>query len=112
MRLKPGLRFGLLVAMLPVLLLPLVGLWFVGQMAELTRTERRQSLDDAARNFAAALHDRSDLLDPNASAQRLPANTVALPEALIFRATIDGRDDEWIAVPSTYSPVCRTTPCK
>ena len=105
MRLKPGLRFGLLVAMLPVLLLPLVGLWFVGQMAELTRTERRQSLDDAARNFAAALHDRSDLLDPNASAQRLPANTVALPEALIFRATIDGRDDEWIAVPSREVPV-------
>lgn len=97
-RLRPGLRFGLLVAMLPVLLLPVLGLWFVGQMAELTRTERRQTLDDAARNFAAALHERSDLLGAGANGQPLPENTNALTVGVVFRATIDGRDDEWLGM--------------
>lgn len=101
-RLKPGLRFGLLVAMLPVLLLPVLGLWFVGQMAELTRTERRQTLDDAARNFAAALHERSDLLGAGANGQPLPENTDALTVGVVFRATIDGRDDEWLGMRAAH----------
>ncbi|MFK7962399.1 MAG: ATP-binding protein [Burkholderiaceae bacterium] len=103
-RIKPGLRFGLLVAMLPVLLLPVLGLWFVGQMAELTRTERRQTQDDAARNFAAALHERSDLLGADAGAGALPDNTDALPVGVVFRATIDGRDDEWLGMTGVPVP--------
>ena len=92
----PGLRSALLLAMLPVLLLPLIGLWFVGQMAEITRTERRQSLDDAARSFAATLHERTDLLGQNAAQLQLPANAQPLPVGLIFRATVDGLAQEWL----------------
>lgn len=104
MRVKPGLRSGLLLAMLPVLLLPLVGLWFVGQMAELTRSERRQTLDDATRNFAAALHERTDLLGDTATKAALPGNIEALPVALISRAVIDGLDDEWDGVQGREVP--------
>ncbi len=98
LRIRPGLRWGLLLGMLPVLLLPVIGLWFVGQMAEITRTERRQSIDDAARTFAATLHERTDLLGSGAGESKLPANARPLPVALIFRATIDGLADEWVGV--------------
>lgn len=82
--------------MLPVLLLPVIGLWFVGQMAEITRLERSQSIDNAARSFAATLHERTDLLGRGASDFQLPANAQSLPVGLIARATVDGLDQEWL----------------
>ncbi len=94
--LVPGLRMALVLAMLPVLLLPVLGLWFVGEMAQITRNERRETLNAAARNYAAALSERGDLLGDGAAGRVLPPDTAPLALEVLARAEVDGRADEWI----------------
>ena len=55
--LRLGLRFTLLVALLPLLALPWIGLRFVERMAELTRDSQWETQQAAARSLAASLHE-------------------------------------------------------
>ena len=56
-----GLRFTLLVALLPLLALPWIGLRFVERMAEMTRDVQAETQQAAARSLAASLHERHEL---------------------------------------------------
>jgi signal transduction histidine kinase len=92
--LKLGLRPALLLALLPVLLLPWVGLRFVGQMADITREERREALVGAARGYAAALHERADLFVPR-NETALPGGASALTATSAKKITVDGKVGDW-----------------
>ncbi len=94
-----GLRWTLLVALLPLLTLPWIGLRFVERMAELARDERLDGLAATASTLAAALHERRDLFDPALTAERLPAGADPWPLELVAAVSLDGRADEWIDVP-------------
>ncbi len=60
--LRIGLRAKLLVAVLPLLAIPLVGLGYVREIEALLKEQQEQSLITAARTIATALHDRPSLL--------------------------------------------------
>src|SRR5690606_22838504 len=64
-----GLRFTLLVALLPLLALPWIGLRFVERMAELTRDIQAETQQAAARSLAASLHERHELFGMGDPAQ-------------------------------------------
>ena len=107
MRVRIGLRTVLLLALLPVLLLPWVGLRFVGQMAELTQAERRESLEAATRGFAATLHERADLFGPSREDAPLANGAVPLPLEVLTQAQPDGKADEWAGTNRQAVPVVR-----
>src|SRR5580698_10566403 len=60
--LRIGLRAKLLVAVLPLLAIPLVGLGYVREIEALLKEQQEQNLIAAARTIATALHDRPSLL--------------------------------------------------
>ncbi|HVL56132.1 MAG TPA: hypothetical protein VM491_06485, partial [Burkholderiaceae bacterium] len=74
-----GLRLTLLVALLPLALLPWIGLRFVEQMAQLARDERAESLAAAARGVAATLQLHPELFRD--VARREPTAPGATPVA-------------------------------
>jgi dedicated sortase system histidine kinase len=57
-----GLRAKLLVAVLPLLAIPLVGVGYVREIEALLKEQQEQNLIAAARTIATALHDRPSLL--------------------------------------------------
>ena len=67
--LRLGLRFTLLIALLPLLALPWIGLRFVERMAEMTRDVQAETQQSAARSLAAALHERHELFGRGDPAQ-------------------------------------------
>ncbi len=98
-RLRWGLRWTLLVALLPLATLPWIGLRFVERMTELARDERLDGLAATARTLAAALHERRDLFLAGDDAAPLPPGVEAVPVDVLADATVDGRPDEWFQVP-------------
>ncbi|MGE3927618.1 MAG: hypothetical protein AB7G13_32215 [Lautropia sp.] len=56
-----GLRLLLLVALLPLVALPWIGLRFVERIAELARDAQWETQQTAARSLAASLHERREL---------------------------------------------------
>ncbi|HEY4372251.1 MAG TPA: ATP-binding protein [Burkholderiales bacterium] len=60
--LRFGLRAKLFIAVLPVFLIPVVGLGYVREMEALLKEQQEQNLIAAARTIATALHDRPSLL--------------------------------------------------
>jgi two-component system, OmpR family, sensor histidine kinase ChvG len=57
-----GLRAKLLLAVVPLLAIPLVGLGYVREIEALLKEQQEQNLIAAARTIATALHDRPSLL--------------------------------------------------
>ncbi|MEZ5652985.1 MAG: histidine kinase dimerization/phospho-acceptor domain-containing protein [Burkholderiaceae bacterium] len=102
-RVRLGLRWAMLLAMVPMLLLPVASLQFLSEMAGLTRDERRAQLEATARGFAAALHERRDLFGPDPRAP-LPGNAEPLPVATLPAVSVDGVADEWREVVPTPVP--------
>ena len=94
-----GLRWTLLLSLLPLLTLPWIGLRFVDRMAELARDERLENQAGAARALAASLHERADLFETRRDADRLPAGAQPLPIEVLASASADGRIDDWSGVP-------------
>jgi two-component system sensor histidine kinase ChvG len=112
-RLRLGLRWTLLVALLPLLTLPWIGLRFVERMAELARDERIENQAAAARALAAALHERRDLLGdeltggdagiggrtPTAGARPPRSMRVQpLPVGMLPEGQTDGKSDQWAGI--------------
>jgi two-component system, OmpR family, sensor histidine kinase ChvG len=94
-----GLRFTLALSLVPLLVLPLIGLRFVEVMTELARDERLENLGLAARNLAASLHERPELfLAPDIAGQ--PDRVRLLAVGLLADVRLDQRDREWVGVPS------------
>jgi dedicated sortase system histidine kinase len=60
--LRIGLRAKLLLAVVPLLAIPLVGLGYVREIEALLKEQQEQNLIAAARTIATALHDRPSLL--------------------------------------------------
>ncbi|MGB7301456.1 MAG: ATP-binding protein [Burkholderiaceae bacterium] len=107
MKLRLGLRPALLLALIPVLLLPWLGMRFVGEMVDLTRDQRRESLAGAARSYAAALHERGDLFAQR-SETALPGGARAIVANRLARVVVDGRLSEWAGLerfPIVASPL-------
>jgi signal transduction histidine kinase len=73
-------------------------------MVELTRDERRDALTGAAQNYAAALHERSDLFAAQ-SETALPGGAQAVVAARLARVVVDGRLSEWADQPRFAVPV-------
>lgn len=102
-QLRLGLRWAMLVAMLPVLLLPLAGMLFLSDMATMTRDERREQLAATARGLAAALHERDDLFGADARSP-LPGGAEPMPVATLPAVRVDGVADEWAGIVMTPLP--------
>jgi two-component system sensor histidine kinase ChvG len=106
-RLRIGLRWTLLIALLPLLTLPWVGLRFVERMSDLMRNDRLENLGMTASSLAATLHERRTLFGSAPTIDTLPAGAQALPTALLAQVHADARDDDWSDVPRqtlTVSP--------
>lgn len=97
-RLPLGLRFTLVLSLVPLLVMPLIGLRFVEVMTELARNERLENLGLAARNLAASLHERPELFAA-AAAGRRPDSVRLLPVGLLPDVRVDQRDVEWTGAP-------------
>lgn len=104
MNIRLGLRPALLLALIPVLLLPWLGLRFVVQLVDLTRDERRETLAGAAQNYAAALHERADLF-ASRSETALPGGARPMVASRLARVVVDGRLSEWADLPRQAIPV-------
>lgn len=89
-----GLRWAMLLAMAPILLLPLSGLLFLAELSTLTRDERSEQLASAARGYAGALHERRDLFGPRPTAG-LPGDAQTMPVATAEAIRVDGVADDW-----------------
>src|SRR5690606_24865478 len=98
-----GLRLMLLVALLPLLGLPFIGLRFVEQMAELARDERLENLVVAARNLATSLHERPELFAAAAGAH--PPDSEPITLDLLGPVRVDGDAVEWVEVARRALPV-------
>jgi hypothetical protein len=105
--LRLGLRFTLLVALLPLLALPWIGLRFVERMAEMTRDAQVETQQAAVRGLAASLHERHELFglgDPT----QLPAGMQAIvpytPSAPLTPPAA-GDDLVWAGAPRVELPV-------
>ncbi len=96
-RLPIGLRFTLVLSLIPLLVLPLIGLRFVELMTELARNERLETLDISARNLAVPLHERPELFLPPDATPR-PDSIRSVPVASLDVIDVDQRADEWLAV--------------
>ena len=86
-----GLRLMLLVALLPLLGLPWIGLRFVDEMAELARDERLENLVVAARNLATSLHERPELFAATSGSNVHPPDSEPITLDLLGPA---GRPDD------------------
>jgi len=104
-RLPLGLRFTLALAMVPLLVLPLVGLRFTEVMTELARNERLENQAQAARNLAASLHERRDLFELGAAAGDRRAGAEPLPVELLADVVVDHDAGEWLEVPGRALPM-------
>src|SRR5690606_33128720 len=100
-----GLRLMLLVALLPLLGLPWIGLRFVEQMAELARDERLENLVVAARNLATSLHERPELFAAASGSAAHPPDTEPITLDLLGPARVDGDAAEWVEVARRALPV-------
>ena len=98
-RLPLGLRFTLVLSLVPLLVLPLIGLRFVEVMTELARNERLENLGLAARNLSASLHERPELFSSPEAARRADAVRL-LAVGLLADVNVDQRDREWAGMPS------------
>mgnify|MGYP005752551165 FL=1 len=98
-RLPLGLRFTLVLSLIPLLVLPLIGLRFVEVMTELARNERLENLALAARNLSASLHERPELFSSPEAARRADAVRL-LAVGLLAEVNVDQRDREWAGMPS------------
>jgi len=98
-RLPLGLRFTLVLSLIPLLVLPLIGLRFVEVMTELARNERLENLALAARNLAASLHERPELFESLEAVRRTDAVRL-LAVGFLADVRIDQRDREWAGMPS------------
>ena len=105
MRWRLGLRWTLLVSLLPLLTLPWIGLRFVERMAELARDERMENQASAARALAAALHERRDLFEAAPGVEPTPPGAQPLQLEALAAISVDGRSDEWVGVPRRTLPV-------
>ncbi len=102
-RWRLGLRWTLLLALLPLLTLPWIGLRFVERMAELARDERLENQAASARALAASLHERRELFEIGAEPVRLPAGAQTLP---VEAVPADGRAwPDWRLLPWHDLPV-------
>jgi len=100
-----GLRLMLLVALLPLLGLPWIGLRFVEQMAELARNERLENLVVAARNLATSLHERPELFAAASGSVAGAPDTEPITLDLLGPAQVDGNAGEWVEVARRALPV-------
>ena len=106
-QLRVGLRWTLLIALLPLLTLPWVGLRFVERMSDVMRNDRLENLGMTASSLAATLHERRTLFGSAPTIDTLPTGVQALPTALLAQVHADARDDDWADVPRqtlTVSP--------
>lgn len=104
-RLPLGLRFTLALALLPLLVLPLVGLRFAEVMTELARNERLENQAQAARNLAASLHERRELFEAGAAPADRRAGAEPLPVELLADVVVDHDASEWLQVPGRALPM-------
>ncbi|MFT4099480.1 MAG: ATP-binding protein [Burkholderiaceae bacterium] len=107
LRWRLGLRWTLLLALLPLLTLPWIGLRFVERMAELARDERLENQATSARALAASLHERRELFETGAEPARLPAGAQTLPVENVpanGRAWPDWRLLPWRELPVQTNP--------
>lgn len=95
----------LLIALLPLLGLPWIGLRFVEQMAELARNERLENLVVAARNLATSLHERPELFAAASGAAGYLPDTEPITLDLLGPARVDGDASEWVEVARRALPV-------
>ena len=102
---RVGLRLMLLVALLPLLGLPWIGLRFVEQMAELARDERLENLVVAARNLATSLHERPELFAAASGSAGHPPDTEPIALDLLGPARVDADAAEWVEVARRALPV-------
>lgn len=100
-----GLRLMLLVALLPLLGLPWIGLRFVDEMAELARDERLENLVVAARNLATSLHERPELFAATSGSNVHPPDSEPITLDLLGPARVDGDAGEWVEVARRALPV-------
>lgn len=100
-----GLRPMLLIALLPLLGLPWIGLHFVEQMAQLARNERLENLVVAARNLATSLHERPELFAAASDAKAHPAGSEPISLDLVGPVRVDGNASEWVEVSRRALPV-------
>ena len=101
LRWRLGLRWTLLLALLPLITLPWIGLRFVERMAELARNERLENQTTAARALAASLHERRELFELGPGAPRLPAGA----QALAVERVAAGEPVLWAHLPWRELPV-------
>lgn len=94
-----GLRFTLALSLIPLLVLPLIGLRFVEVMTELARNERLENLSLAARNLSASLHERPELFASPDATKRADAVRL-LAVGLLAEVRVDQRDREWAGMPT------------
>jgi signal transduction histidine kinase len=98
-RVPLGLRLTLALSLIPLLVLPLIGLRMVEVMTELARNERLENLGLAARNLAASLHERPELfVAPNTGIRRQDKVRL-LAVGLLADVAVDQRDVEWAGMP-------------
>lgn len=100
-----GLRLMLLVALLPLLGLPWIGLRFVDEMAELARDERLENLVVAARNLATSLHERPELFATPGGSNGHPPDSEPITLDLLGPARVDADAGEWVEVARRALPV-------
>src|SRR5690606_33139694 len=98
-RFPRGLRFTLALSLIPLLVLPLIGLRFVEVMTELARNERLENLSLAARNPSASLHERPELFASPDATKRADAVRL-LAVGLLAEVRVDQRDREWAGMPT------------
>ncbi|MGE0803927.1 MAG: ATP-binding protein [Burkholderiaceae bacterium] len=100
-----GLRLTLALALLPLLVLPLIGLRFVEVMTELARNERLENQAQAARNLAASLHERRELFETRLQSNGTRAPAEPLPVELLADVVVDQSPAEWLDVPGRALPM-------
>ncbi len=101
-RLPIGLRFTLVLAMLPLLAMPVITLRYAEVMTELARNERLENQAQAARNLAASLHERRDLFEAGLAGKRLGIEP--LPVELLADVIVDQDPGEWLGLPGRALP--------
>ena len=100
-----GLRFTLLVALLPLLALPWIGLRFVERMAELTRDSQWETQQAAARSLAASLHERHELFGLGDDPAQIPRGVQPVVPEWLPGVTPDGDAVEWASAARRPVPV-------
>ena len=99
------MRFTLLIALLPLLALPWIGLRFVERMAELARDSQWETQQAAARSLAASLHERYELFGLGDPATWLPRGIERVIPQPLPMVLPDGDAVEWAGAPRRELPV-------